>query len=367
MWSLKMLFSSFRCKRLLTKLVPSESIFKEAWSELGSGTNPNLRDFVLQLEGEDSLVKLIARNGCKHIDRWIQNAKKHQPTYLIDLLRKSMASEGLKGVSQFDSDQIPSITWAEPPNCWALPVVTLTSIALALPNTDPCAIKSLLCGVHEGLRYVRLVEKTMDVQGLTNIKEAADSVWVSVDVYNRWLNENLCKFAREGKCSMKVPEELADVGRKLVLEFTNGVWKKKPPIEWPPKVLAANSMYRICQTILQDYKKFGAGADYKLLEWLNMTIADTLSACFTNLPHVTSMKCLGSAIEVRALGVLEAASLLGEAENIIATIGHKAFFNLEPNQMACIDEWRLFKKRNPSCVLSSMCGFSSDKLTLYIE
>ncbi|XP_058084505.1 uncharacterized protein LOC131232281 [Magnolia sinica] len=363
---LKRLSSLFHCMRLLKNLAPSESIFREGGSE--SGSNPNLRDFVLHLEGEDSLVRLIARNGCECMDRWIRNATKREPTYLVELLKKSTASEGFKGVGKFDSDQIPSITWAEPPNCWALPVVTLTSIAVALPNTDPCAIKSLLCGVHEGLRYVRLVEKTLDAKGPTNMKEAADSVWVGVDVYNRWLNENLYKFAREGKCSKKVLEELADIGRKLVLEFTSGVGKKKTPLEWPPKVLAANSMYRVCQTILQDYNKFGA--EHELLEWLQMTIADILAACFTNLPGVISMKCLCSAIEVRTLSVVEAASLLGEAENILGTIGQKALSNLDPNQMACIDEWRLCKKRNQSCVLSSddgMCDFSSDELSLYIE
>ncbi|XP_058085682.1 uncharacterized protein LOC131233095 isoform X1 [Magnolia sinica] len=359
--SLKRLSSFFHCKRLLTKLATSESMFMErgsmfmeGGSESGSGSNPNLRDFALHLEGEESLVKMIARNGCDYIDRWIRNATKHEPTYLIELLRKSTASEGFKGVGEFDSDQIPSITWAEPPNCWALPVVTLTSIAIALPNTDPCAIKSLLCGVHEGLRYVRVMEKTVDAKGRTNMKLAADSVWVSVDIYNRWLHENLSKFASEGKCSKKVLEELADVGRKLVLEFTNGIGQKKIPLEWPPKVLAANSMYRVCQTILQDYNKFGT--DHKLLEWLQMTIADILAACFTNLPRVISMKCLCSAIEVRALSVLEAASLLGEAENILATIGQKAFSDLDPNQMACIDEWRLCKKRNPSHVLPSDDG-----------
>lgn len=49
------------------------------------------------------------------------------------------SSIGFRGVAKFDSDQVPFLVCEEPANCWALPVVTLTSIALALPD-----IKTLL-------------------------------------------------------------------------------------------------------------------------------------------------------------------------------------------------------------------------------
>ncbi|KAL6004979.1 hypothetical protein ACLOJK_005538 [Asimina triloba] len=177
--------------------------------------------------------------------------EKNKPTNLLDLLRKSTVSQGFKGVFEFDTDRVPSIALAEPPNCWALPVATLTTIAVAIHYNNKRAIECLLRGVHEGLGYVRLVEKTLDAEGPINMKEAADSIWLDVDVYNP-------------------------------------------------------------------------------------------------------------------------AQLLGEAENILLMVGQKACFDLDPNQMAYIDEWRLAKQKNMPSVVSpsddeSKLNFSLEELSLIIE
>lgn len=356
------LLSPFHCKRLRRKLRLNGSVFRGMGAETVSGSTPDLSDFVLHLEGEEGLVQLIMRRNCEAIEKWIEKGRKHQPTYLLDLLKNSTVSRGFKGVAEFDSDHIPPIGSEKPPNCWALPLVTLTSIAVALPNIDHKMIKSLFSGVNEGLRLIRLIETSLDKKGLTRVREAADMVWLGIDLHKRWLDEDLHKIKLEEKCAVNVIEKLTDIGKKHVLEFTAGEGKDKKPVEWPARVLAANSMYRIGQTVLQDYKG-KLGMDGTLIEWLQATIADIFAACLTNLPRVILLECTCSAIEVRAARVAKAAYLLGEAENILMKLGQHAFPDLDPNCMACIDEWRFSKQKHLPCLPSELsdynnCGFT---------
>ncbi|XXG75880.1 hypothetical protein AAC387_Pa08g0355 [Persea americana] len=334
---------SFNCAKLRRKLRPIGS------SSGGPGMESmplNLCDFVLHLDGEEGVVQMIMRKGCEATEKWIHKGTKKQPTHLIDLLTKSTRSQGYKGVGEFDSDNVPSIISEKPPNCWSLAVATLTSIAFALPNVDRKMIKSLLCSVNEGLRYARIIEQNLDRKELTNTRAAADIVWVCVDLHDRWLDEDLHKLAFGEESAKTVIEKLAAIGKKCVLDFaTTRHGKEKRPQDWPPKILAANSMYRIGKTILQDYND-KLGMDGTLFEWLQTTIADLLAACLTNLPHMIHMECICSSIEVRELRVRKAAYLVGEVENILMTLGQQAFPDMDPDRTAFVDEWRLSKQKD---------------------
>ncbi|RWR94638.1 LOW QUALITY PROTEIN: hypothetical protein CKAN_02394000 [Cinnamomum micranthum f. kanehirae] len=89
-------------------------------------------------------------------------------------------SQGFQGVVEFDSNQVPLLgtETRRPPNCWALPIVNLTSIAIAIafPYVEADVIKSLHLGVHEGLKYVRLIEEHLDRKRTINVRNAADIV-----------------------------------------------------------------------------------------------------------------------------------------------------------------------------------------------
>lgn len=354
---LSKLLPSFNCTRLRRKLRPTASSSRGPELESLPNPSPNLCDFVLYLEGEEGVVQMIMRKHCEATDKWIHKGSKNQPSQLIDLLTKSTASQGYKRVGEFDSDDVPSIMSENPPNCWALPVATLTSIAFALPNVDRQMIKSLLCSVNEGLRYVRIIEKTLDRKGLTNVRGAADIIWVCVDLHDRWLDEDLHKLAFGEESAKAVIEKLAQIGKERVLDFANTRrGKEKRPLDWPPKILAANSMYRIGQTILQDYND-KLGMDGTLFEWLQGTIADIFAACLTNLPRMISVECICSSIEVRELRVRKAAYLLGEAENILMTLGKHAFPDMGSDRMAYIDEWRLSKQEDPSWLPNKVSHF----------
>ncbi|XP_058106294.1 uncharacterized protein LOC131249500 [Magnolia sinica] len=320
---------------------------KQHWrnSESNKSESQSLQDFVLHLEGENDLVHLIMKSGRKDTVQWIERGRKNEPTHLIELLKKPPSSGDFNGVAEFDSDQVPPIG-EKPPNCWALPLVTLTSIAIALPYIDKNIIRSLRHAVDEGLRYVRLIEENLDANGLSRMREAADIVWLGIDIYDQWLDKDLHKLVTEEKQAEKIIRKLADLGKESIETFTDGSVRETGHREWPAKLLAANSMYRIGETILQDYKDKLGTVD-KLFKWLQTTIADILGACLTNLPRVISMECFCSSIEVREERVRDAAYLLGEARSILAILTEHEFPDLDRNKMANIDEWRLSKQGKP--------------------
>ncbi|KAL6008181.1 hypothetical protein ACLOJK_033687 [Asimina triloba] len=329
-----------------------------------------MRDFVLHLEGEENLVQLIMKLGWVDTEKWVHKGRKNQLTHIRDLLKKSTVSEGFKGVTEFDSDQMPSVLLEEPPNCWALPLVTLSSIAIAIPITDGARIKPLLLGVNEGLKYVRLVERKLDMKGLpSSIREAADIVWLRVDLHHQWFDVDLAALAREEKDPKKIIEGLAESGKKYALEgVENGSGNKLgTAMKWSPKAVAGNSMYRICQTILMDYDNKFSGVD-ELFEWLCVLVSDIMGACLTNLPRVVSMECYSSAIQAKEDCVREAAYLLGEAESILDALGNEGTQFLGIDQNAYIDSWRLSKlKRCPSQVASTVSNGSMSNRELQIS
>ncbi|KAK2977777.1 hypothetical protein RJ640_029973 [Escallonia rubra] len=103
------------------------------------------------------------------------------------------------------------------------------------------------------------------------------------------------------------------------------------PLNWPVKVIAANSMYRISQTLLLQHQD-NHQSNEELFEKLSVMIADILFACLTNLPGVITRKCFCNAIEKREESVKLAARLLGETEAILNTLQQRELPTLDPNQ-----------------------------------
>ncbi|KAJ8638617.1 hypothetical protein MRB53_012884 [Persea americana] len=297
-----------------------------------SGSNEGLKGHVLHLDGEEALVQLIMTNGYEDTEHWIRRGKNNPPKYLKRLLMKFTISQGFQGVVEFNSIEVASLGTEEPPhNCWALPIVTLTSIAMAIaPSYFLKDVKLLQCGVHESLKYVRLIEKNLDDRRLINMRKAADIVWLGIDTNGRWLGKDLKKLAR-AKSADRILQELAENLEKYVLEYSTSTKKENDPRDWPAKVLAANSMYKLCRTIL--LQKLGT-AD-RMFEWLQKTIADIVGACLTNLPKVIYMKCVCNSIEFREESVRDAAYLLGETEEILKKLEIGPY----PDDKEYIDSW----------------------------
>lgn len=334
------------CRELKKKFKFSRTVSSYSEPDSQSHSKLDLSRFVLHLEGEDALVEVMMRHNFDATDHWLEMGKKEEPKFLIKLLENS--SKEFRGVAEFDSGQVPSLVCEEPSNSWALPVVTLTSIALALPDIKLCSRKDLIYSVSEGFFYLQHMERLLDKStNLANIKKAAEVVWTGVDLYNKWLDVDLHKLSLHGKSPKEILEELAETAKNKFFELKNN---KKPclkenPSKWPTKVLAANSMYRISSNIILNYESRSHLTGEQLFEAISVMISDILGACLTNFQQLISIKCLCSAIEKREDSVRHAVFALGRTIKILKILDHKALPNLEAHQMASIDEWRLLNKQ----------------------
>ncbi|KAI8547811.1 hypothetical protein RHMOL_Rhmol07G0224700 [Rhododendron molle] len=230
-----------------------------------------------------------------------------------------------KGVADIDSSQVL--------NSWTMPVVTLTSIVVALPNVESQAVDRLISSVCEGLVYAGLGEESFSskAENMLNLKCAADVVWAEVELYRKWLGEDLRKLSLEGKTIEETIQTLVDIAHD-----------QRSATE-RPNVLAVNSMYKISQTILKDYEgNTDADKDGNLFEQLSVMIADIFGACLSNLSSVVIRKCYCSAIEEREKSVRRAARLLGEIEEILEILGNKQLTCLSGDRAADIEEGHVY-------------------------
>ncbi|MCD9646795.1 hypothetical protein HAX54_036978 [Datura stramonium] len=309
---------------------------------------PDLSRYVLHLEGEEVLMDLMMQSNRDVVGHWIGMGKKEQPKHLVRLLEKVKTSPGFRGVYEFDHAQIPSLDSEEPPNCWALPVVTLTSIAIALPDIDFHSIKELIRCVYEGLMYIKVVEENLDARkDLVYIRKAAELVWVEVDLCYRWLDVDLRKTAPEGQNPKDVLEGLSEKAKQRFVEFRKkdpNACLKESPSKWPTTMLAANCMYRVCQTLLRSSDSREFENSKIMFDRLSTMIADITGACLTNLQRVISMQCHHGTIEERAKGVRSAILLLGKAESVLEILRSQPLPSSAPDQLEKIDHWRTHSK-----------------------
>nr|GMD98090.1 uncharacterized protein LOC109157637 [Ipomoea batatas] len=271
----------------------------------------HLSCFVILLEGEKQFPNRILRKIINNVDTNVEMGKMQQPQNLFNLLNQSFS---FSGVVEFDSNRVPSLLSDEPPNCWTLPVVTLASIAIALPNIAIQHIDWLVTSVTEGLHYASLIDVLDDKCGLKSIKSVAD-VWVGVELHKKWFDMNLERKIGEVRSAKEIILALANEAERVVMEFSSTK---------------------------------------------NRIIVET---CLTNLPHLIATKCICNAIEKREKSVRDAAIILGETEDILKSFEKRKLSNMGPRQPLCIDEWRQWIERHAPTISTSATsngGASSD-------
>ncbi|XP_019195987.1 PREDICTED: uncharacterized protein LOC109189814 [Ipomoea nil] len=312
----------------------------------------DLNCFVILLEGEKQFPKKLLRGIINRVDKLVEMGKKQRPQHLFNLLDRQSFS--FVGVVEFDSNRVPKLLSGEPPNCWTLPVVTLTSIVIAIPNISSQHVDSLVSSANEGLRYASLIDVLDGKCGLKNIKNVADVVWVGVELHRKWLDVNLERKTREISSAKDIIRDLADVAEGIIMEFSSkeNIMIVENPLYWPANILAANSMYRITRTILLYYEDGECQAE-ELFRKLICMIVDILAACLTNLPHLIYTKCISNAIEERLESVRDAAIIFGETEDILKFFEEGKLSSFGPNQSLCIDEWRGWIEQQAAIVSSS--------------
>ncbi|MFS7901913.1 hypothetical protein Hanom_Chr01g00005141 [Helianthus anomalus] len=314
-------------------------------------TNEDLSKYVLLVEDNTQLAKRTMKRISESMNRLIQKAEKKQHNNLLKLLEEMVGeSAALNGVVMFDNDQFQSPLLVEHVNSWSLPIISLTCIAVVIPDIRQARVDNLFKSVGEGLLYTHLVEETLNRESVyVNIRRATVTLWHVVEENCKWLETTLERSAYEGKNS-KTPKEIiklfAHSAKKILNEFnrsTNGELVEKENL--PRKVIAANSMYRIAKTILHTYESNELDiVEDELFTRLSGMIADIIVACLTNIPHAIAMRCHERAIEKREASVAAAVDLLGQTTKIIEKLV-KHVPNMDQDKMAYIDEWRIHLRK----------------------
>nr|XP_043613780.1 uncharacterized protein LOC122585722 [Erigeron canadensis] len=304
--------------------------------------NKDLSQYVLQLQDDVEFADRTLKVISKSVNHLIQKAEKQQPT---DLMKFLEGSSGFEGVGMYDMHQIPCSIADEYSDCWSLRVVTLTTIAISLPNIQKDIVDSLLSSVSEGLAYVTLVEESLNSNdNYLNLQKASKMMWLEVEVYYKWLGNNLQNCATQGNSVEQILQWFVDIAKKLVVE----VEKTNIDVINDNSIcrsISAKSMYCITQAILCSYDDnkdivINEVNKQDLFMQLSSMISDILAACLTNLPQVIALKCHTNAIEKREASVHAAAQLLGQTMEIINSLQDRGLPNMNPAELPFINKWR---------------------------
>ncbi|KAJ0691870.1 hypothetical protein HanPI659440_Chr15g0579721 [Helianthus annuus] len=305
----------------------------------------DLSKYVLQIDDGKELAEKTLNGFSKSVNSFISKAEKQQNNNLLELLDKLTEFEG---VQIFDTDNVQSVLPAEFVNSWSLPIVTLTCIAVSIPKIRKDAVESLLRSVGEGLSFTHLVEESLNCSSeYVNLRKASMSLWHEVEYKCKWLGNPLAKNTFNGKAATEIVKSFSDKAEQIMTEIkesNDGELTENPP----SKLIAANSMYRITQTILLKFHSNTEPVTKKqLFSHLKGMIADIFCACFTNLPRVIRLRCHESVIEKREESVRVAAKLLGKTTKIIEKLeGCDKVPSMDEDKMAYIDEWRLYMQQS---------------------
>ncbi|KAJ9549565.1 hypothetical protein OSB04_022108 [Centaurea solstitialis] len=307
-------------------------------------TNEDIGKYALQLQDEVEVSIRMLKSISSTMDRSIQKAEKQQPVNLLQLIEQFT---GYKGVVNFDSDDIQPLNCVKFPNGWSLPLVTLTCIAITLPNISQESTDSLFSSICEGISYTFLVEKSLNNVGeYVKVHRATMGLWREVEVSYKWLGNTLHRNAYRYKNPKEILKWFADKAEEIIVEISKHS-NEEPLDDSRDKLIVADSMHRITQTILVNYPNdIEQNREEQLFSLLSGMIVDIVVACFTNLPRVIAMKCHKDAIEKREASVRDAAKLLGSTKKIIEKLQSCEIPTLDPDQRAFIDEWRVHLKQS---------------------
>ncbi|PWA51026.1 hypothetical protein CTI12_AA467070 [Artemisia annua] len=298
----------------------------------------DLRPYVLQLQDDMELSERTLKSISKYVNDLIKKAEKQQPNNLVELLRES---KGFEGVGKYDSLHVPPLFAQDYLDCWSLPLVTLTAIAVSLPEIQNGRVDRLLSSVSEGLKYVTLVEESLNATDeYVRIQKAAKVLWLEVEVSNKWVGDNLKNHAPEVNTAGLILQWFKNTAKNMVTEVQvidfgsandNSMYRS----------ICANSMYRITESILLSYHtNIDELSQEDLFTELSSMIADILAACLTNLPQVIVTKCHESVIEKRESSVNATVQLLGETMQIIDNLQDRELPDLDPAELPFIGKWR---------------------------
>ncbi|MFS7982414.1 hypothetical protein Hanom_Chr10g00962621 [Helianthus anomalus] len=329
-----------------------KSVFSSLREDVENLEHPNI-DFsssyihILHFENGMWVGERTMEGFSKSVNPLIQKGAKGQPNYLIKLIREKSTVD-FYGVAVFDqTDDDYNIAYS-PSNCWRLAVVTLTTIAVSLPKIEKEEVDCLLECVREGLLYVTLVEKSLDVIYDHVIRQhAAKTLWQEIRFTKKWLGNELQNPASQND----PPGQIVKWFREKAKNHLEFCWNDDTDgDDVMHRRICFNSMDRITETIIRRYGTNiddGTVSQKKLFDSLSSMIVDIIAACLTNLPQIIIMKChYMSGRKERRASVKDAAQFLGETTEIIRLLQDHDIPNMKPSDMPYLNKWRAYF-RNP--------------------
>ncbi|GJZ12936.1 hypothetical protein Tco_0548166 [Tanacetum coccineum] len=183
-----------RCWKWVKAIFSASSIVMGQNPEQQTNFN-DLRQYVLQLQEDMELSDRTLKSISRSVNHLILKAEKQQPNNLRKLIE---VSKGFKGVAKYDSLHVPPLSAEQYLDCWSLPLITLTAIAISLPKIQNDIVDRLLSSVSDGLTYVTLVEESLNAtDDYARVQKAAKVLWVEVEVSNKWIGNNMKNHAPE--------------------------------------------------------------------------------------------------------------------------------------------------------------------------
>ncbi|XP_076924468.1 uncharacterized protein LOC143586876 [Bidens hawaiensis] len=270
----------------------------------GDNTSEDVSGYAVQLEDGIHPTQETMIGISRSFNHFMKKAEKKQSKNLLKLVEKSTSFEG---VMNFDNYQVQLLFSPRLANTWSLPVVSLTCIAITFPKISKGKARSLFTSVGEGLLYTGMVEECLNTASeYADIQKETVTLWHEVQDNKKWLENSLETHAFRRKTLVEILTWFVNKAQEIVTEITNKGFNANNP---PKKLIAANSMYRVAQTIMLDYQgNNGSISEKELFDLICGMIADILAACLTNIPLVIMKKCNESASEA---SVEAAAKLLG--------------------------------------------------------
>ncbi|PWA37944.1 hypothetical protein CTI12_AA586020 [Artemisia annua] len=177
------------------------------------------RKYVLHLEDEVQIFQKVLEGFLRSITR-LKRLKKQQSDNLLKLLQKSNGFTGVKNFDDrdqnFDIDQIwiPSSIKL---NSWSLPVVTLTCIAIVVPDIHQDEVDRLFKSIDEALLYTQLMDKSSNIaHEYVHIRKTTMALWYEVKD-NRKRLENPMDSGDHGEIPTKILDSFAGKAKEAIV------------------------------------------------------------------------------------------------------------------------------------------------------
>ncbi|PWA46424.1 hypothetical protein CTI12_AA508940 [Artemisia annua] len=332
---------------LIYKLLGSASlkiinfVFKMIRSRpIASSGNEDLRNYALCVGGDIKLYRYAMHYLKESMDGLVKKAEKKQNKELLELLGKS---NGFKEGQNFAIGQV-QIPLSVELKSWSLPVITLTCIAIVLPDSQK-QIDRLIKSVDQALEYTHLVEKGFHSEDeYANMHKKTMDFWYEVKANRKWLETSLKRKAFKGKTPTEILKWFDDKAKEAIGPSKSTVVDVEvEPLENYPdlKLMICNSMRSISSSILSKYEnRSQLSTKVDFFELLSSMIADILFACFSNIPQVITRKCHVEEIEKREASVEAAVKILARTTKILEMFGTPKLPVLDQREMASVDKWR---------------------------